>query len=72
MEMWAEDEDSWEDQNFKFPYCCQKLICQDNLTKHMGNKHSMAIFLYNFIIFNTTTKNICAPTFISYHLRIKT
>ena len=37
----------------------------------MGNKHSMAIFFYNFILIITTTKVICAPTFISYHLRIK-
>ena len=49
MELCTEDEDSWEEKNFKCPYCSQELISQDNLIKHMRNEHAMVIFLYNFI-----------------------
>ena len=54
MEMCTEDKDIWEDNNFKCPYCSQELISQKNLNKHLRNKHSMVIFLYNFILFNKT------------------
>ena len=50
MEMCTQDKDSWEDKNFKCPYCSQELISQDNLIKHIRNKH----FLYNFISFSIT------------------
>jgi hypothetical protein len=66
MEMGNEDEDSWEDKkNFKCPYCSQELISQDNLIKHMRNKPSMVIFLYNFIHFNTTINYMCSHLFLS-------
>ena len=65
MEMCNEDEDSWEDENFKCPYCSQELISQDNLIKRMRNKHSMVIFLHNFILFNTTTNYMCSHLFLS-------
>ena len=67
MEVYTEDEDSWEDKNFKCPYCSQELISQDNLIKHMRNKnkHSMIIFLYNFILFNTTMNYVCSHLYLS-------
>ena len=65
MEICTEDEDSWEDKNFKCPYCSQELISQDNLIKHMRNKHSMVIFLYNFILFNTTIKYMYSHLYLS-------
>ena len=58
IEMCTEDEDSWEEQNFKCPHCSQELISHDDLIKHMENKHSMVIFLYNFIIFHTIINNM--------------
>ena len=65
MEIYTEDEDSWEDKNIKCPYCSQELISQDNLTKHMRNKHSMVILLYNFILFNTTINYMCSHLYLS-------
>ena len=67
MKMCNEDDDSWKDKkkNFKCPYCSQELISQDNLIKHMRNKHSMVIFLFNFILFNTTINYMCSHLFLS-------
>ena len=45
MELCTKDEDSWEDLNFKCPYFSEELISQDKLINHMGNKHTMVIFL---------------------------
>ena len=67
MEMCNKDEDSLEvkKKNFKCPYCSQELINQDNLIKRMRNKHSMVIFPYNFILFNTTINYMCSHLFLS-------
>ena len=65
MELCTEYEESREDKNFKCPYCSQELISQDNLIKHMRNKHSMIILLYNFILFNTTINYMCSHLFLS-------
>ena len=60
MEMCIEDEDSLEEQNFKCPYCNPQLISQDNVIKHMENKHSMVIILYNFILSYITINYMCS------------
>ena len=65
MEICNKDEDSWEDKNFKCPCCSQELISQDNLIKHMRNKHSMVIFFFNFILFNTTINYMCSHLYLS-------
>ena len=66
MEMCNEDEDEdGKTKNFKYPYCSQELISQDNIIKHIRNKHSMVIFLYNFILFNTTINYMCSYLFLS-------
>ena len=59
MELCTENKDSWEDKNYKCPYSSQELITQDNLIKHMRNKHAMTVFLYNFIFFIQIIKYKC-------------
>ena len=65
MEICTEDEDSWEDKNFKWPYCSQELISQDNLIKHMSNKHLKVIFPFDFILFKTTINYMCSHLYLS-------
>ena len=72
MEMCTEDEDSLEEQNFKCPYCSQEFVSRDNIIKHMENKHSIGIILYNFILSNTSINYMCSHLYELLKMRIKT